>query len=69
METESEMETERAATLFARLVDAVQVEFDLDYDKAMRFIRESSKAGGLPNREEEPELVEELRLAAKSTNR
>jgi hypothetical protein len=65
-----EIETESAATLFARLVDAVQVEFDLGYDKAMRFIRESSNAGGFPNREEEPELVEELRqVAAKSTDR
>jgi hypothetical protein len=69
METESEMETEAAATLFARLVDAVQGEFDLDHDEAVRFIRESSKAGGFPNREDEPELVEELRQAAKSTDR
>ena len=50
--------------LFEGLLEAVSERFDLDYDQAMRFVSESISAGGLPNPEEEPELVEELRRAA-----
>jgi hypothetical protein len=58
-------ETDDAAVLFDRLVGAVAEEYELNYHEAMGFIRESCKAGGLPDPGEEPELVEELRQAAR----
>jgi hypothetical protein len=53
-----------SATLFARLVIATAQEFELGYDEAVQFICEACKAGGWPDQEEEPELVEELRRVA-----
>jgi len=49
------------------LVGAVAEEHELNYDEAMGFIRESCNAGGLPDPEEEPDLVDELRQAAHAT--
>jgi hypothetical protein len=53
-----------SATLFARLVIATAQEFELDYDEAMQFIGKACNAGGWPDKEEEPELVEDLRKIA-----
>ena len=39
-----------AAILFARLVEAVENEYELDYDEAQRFISESINAGAGPTR-------------------
>jgi transposase len=50
--------------LFGRLIEDVQQEHDLSDSEAMCFVQESCSAGGLPNAEEEPEVVEELRAAA-----
>ena len=58
-------EKDDAAALFDRLVGAVAEEYELNYDEAMGYIREACNAGGLPDPEEEPELVDELRQAAR----
>ena len=51
--------------MFHRLAEAVAERYRLDHDEALRYIRESCNAGGFPNPEEEPELVEQLREAAR----
>ena len=58
-------EPDHAAALFNRLVDVVAEAYELSYQQAMRFIQEGCNAGGLPNPEEEPELVEQLREGAR----
>lgn len=51
--------------LFYTLLEAVSERFDLDSDQAIRFVSESCSAGGLANPDEQPELVEQLRNAAR----
>jgi hypothetical protein len=56
---------ENAATLYWKLVEAVQSEHWLDHHEALSFITESCKAGGLPGKDES-ELVEQRREVALS---
>ena len=53
-----------AFNLFWTLVEAVEDEFGLAHDQAVAFIKEACNAGGMPRRDEEPELVEQLRHVA-----
>jgi hypothetical protein len=64
MTASKSVEPQTPSELFERLIEAVQQEHGLSHSEAMSFVKESCSAGGLPNVEEEPEVVEQLRAAA-----